>query len=225
MRRVFHLGLCALAVGWVAGCSSTSPRRHPRATRYVPNHERQIPRGKDTVASRPSGNSQPAKGQEDFSSRTLQPGDKVTISLLGIPPQAIIFQAFVDENGALNLPYIGNVTVSGRMKSEAEKLIEKTYIEGEIYKTITVNILPPEVQYFTKGEVRRPGGFPLTRGLTLLQAISNSGGYTEFADPKSIQILREGKTLTFNAPRIERGKEPDPAIQPDDVINVPRGWM
>ncbi len=210
------MGLLVAAV--VAGCAST-PDRNVRVSKYVPRQERQTVLGKPKPADKKTGRGT----TEDYASRTLQPGDKITVSLMGIrdPPT---FQVVISESGNLNLPYLGNIAVAGKTKSEAEQMIEKAYVDGQIFKSITVVILPPEVEYFVRGEVNRPGGYPLTRDLTFLQALSKAGGFTEFADPAKIGVSRGTGQFFINARKIEAGSQKDQVVQPGDVIVVYRSW-
>ena len=170
-----------------------------------------------------SDTDEPRRPATDFASRTFQAGDKITISLMGIR-EPLMYQTVIDEHGLVNLPYLTDVKISGKTKSEAEKMIVDAYVKGEIYRVITVSILPPDVEYFLRGEVNRPGGYPLTRNLGLLQALSIAGGYTEFADPTEIKVIRASETLTVNARKVESGSEKNLIIQPGDVIVVPRHW-
>lgn len=155
--------------------------------------------------------------------RVIQPGDRLEVYLHGIPhPQQL--PVVVDENGFITMPLIGQVPASGKTGSEIERLIEKRYIDGGIYRNITCVVIPPHTAFFVRGEVRQPGRYPLTRDVTLLQAIALAGGYTEYAQPRRIDIQRGTTSFRINAQRIERGEELSPPIQPGDIIVVPRRW-
>jgi len=123
--------------------------------------------------------------------------------MMGPPDQSQPFQTVVDEFGKVNLPYIKDVPIAGKTKSEAEKLIEKAYVDGAIYKSITVVILPPEEPYFVRGEVKKPGSYVLARDLTVLQAVAIAGGYTEFADQPRSRWIRDTRKFTLNLKKIE----------------------
>jgi len=80
---------------------------------------------------------------------------------------------------------------------------------------------------YVTGEVTKPGAFPLLPGMTVLQAVTSSGGFTQFAKTKAIYVLRteEGKQVRhpFNYKEVVSGKKPELNIllQPGDVIVVP----
>lgn len=50
--------------------------------------------------------------------------------------------------------------------------------------------IPETAYFFIDGEVERPGRYPLKRGMTAIQAISNAGGYTVFAAKKRLKVIR-----------------------------------
>ena len=77
------------------------------------------------------------------------------------------------------------------------------------------------------GEVTRPGAFPLLPGMTVLQALSSAGGFTQFAKVKSIFVrrLQDGKEskFLFNYKDVISGKRPeeDILLKAGDTIVVP----
>ncbi len=82
--------------------------------------------------------------------------------------------------------------------------------------------------YFITGEVARPGQYQLEHGMTLVQAITQAGGLGKFA-AQSVEVHREAagekKILDYDLSRIRRGKDPDPQIQPSDVIIIKRRFF
>ena len=94
---------------------------------------------------------------------------------------------------------------------------------------------------FIMGEVTRPGSYSRAETLTLMKLVSMAGGFTQFAAPSRIAVLRENGVegsngdskaepkakpklrLSFNANAIQRDPEahPDPALQPGDIVVVP----
>jgi polysaccharide export outer membrane protein len=147
------------------------------------------------------------------------------VSLRGIPPADQNFELKLDERGNINLPYINVVSAVGLTASDLAEKIQNTYIEKEIYKTITVNVVIPTQSYFVRGEVRSPGRFQLVAGVTVVQAIAASGGYTDFAAPAKVKILRGEKTLDVNLPKIEKGRNANIELRAGDVVVVPRSFF
>ena len=152
----------------------------------------------------------------------LKPLDPLFISLLGIPQEKVI-ETVVDEYGQITLPYVEDpIMVAGLSISGLEREIQRIYIDGGIYRNVTVNIQTSAKSYFMEGEVSRPQEYPLNRRITLLQAIAAAGGYTDFADKKDIIITRRGENIRVNAKDIEKHPERDIPIEAGDRIKVDR---
>ena len=90
-----------------------------------------------------------------------------------------------------------------------------------------VNI-PPAGKVFVGGEVRSPGGFALTRRMTLSQAITLAAGLTPKAEGSETKIFRysgkgdEKEVLTMNVYAIQKGEIEDPPVRENDIIFVPK---
>lgn len=151
----------------------------------------------------------------------LQVNDPLVIQLRGIPESAN-YEMVVDDVGEIHLPYIPAVRAEGRTPSELQRAIRDLYIEERIYRHIIVHVMLPTQSYFVRGEVRQPGRYPLTSGMTVLKAIAAAGGYSEFANPRRINIIRDGETRVENARQMEQNPEDDMEVKAGDVIIVPR---
>ncbi len=215
------VSVCTLCL---AGCAVLHRPDSRRLPRYRPDVEgRRVARWIPTASS--PGVERPAAW-----SRPLRKGDRLTLLLQlegGKPPEQR--SDMVDDTGCINLWRIGPVKIEGRTTSEAARLIEKAYRDGQIYTHPSVTIVLQEDQYYVQGEVRRPGSYSLRGDVTLRQAIASAGGFSEFADLTDVKIKRvgpEGQTvLRFDVKKIDKGKEIDPLIQPNDLIEVGRTWV
>lgn len=80
--------------------------------------------------------------------------------------------------------------------------------------------VPQAARIFVSGEVRNPGAFAYTSGITARQAVSLAGGYTEDASKGSVRVVRniDGKTKTVKL-RLD-----DP-LQPGDTVVVKAKWF
>ncbi|MEI6788031.1 MAG: polysaccharide biosynthesis/export family protein [bacterium] len=153
--------------------------------------------------------------------RMLRKGDRVQVAIYA-PPEPFSCPNVVDEDGRINFPLIGPMVVAGKSCGEAQRFVEKAYIDQKIYKTVTVIIVPPEGEYAVAGEVIRPGPYPLTRDQTLLQALARAGRYTEYADKTKIFLTRSNDRVEIKLDDIRQGRRRDIVIIPGDVIEVPR---
>jgi polysaccharide biosynthesis/export protein len=134
----------------------------------------------------------------------------------------------VRPDGRISLPLLGDVQAAGLTPSQ----LAATLTEG-LRKFITnpqVTVSVSEInsrRVYVTGEVTKPGAFPLLPNMTVLQALSSSGGFSQFAKIKGIYVLRveDGKQVKhpFNYKDVVSGKKPELNIplQPGDVIVVP----
>ncbi|MCS6771654.1 MAG: polysaccharide export protein [Kiritimatiellae bacterium] len=152
----------------------------------------------------------------------IRPNDPLVIYLRGIMPRDEEIQLIVNERGGIALPFIGEIIAAGKTASELEREIQKTYIERDIYRMVTVNVIVPSQSFFVQGEVRVPQRYPMVTGMTLMQAIAAAGGYTEYADKRRVTLTRGGVVRSYNMREIERDPRLDVVIEPGDVIRVPR---
>jgi polysaccharide export outer membrane protein len=154
--------------------------------------------------------------------RTMNRGDRVSIRLECADPQQ--FEEVVDDNGFIRLLHIGAVQAAGKTTTEIEDLLERKYIEGQIYKFVNVIVVSMDDEFFVRGEVKREGRFPLTGAITLSKAIPVAGGYTEYADKRKATIQRGDQILAFDMEKIYKGEEKDPLLKRGDSVWVPRRW-
>src|SRR3984957_11960725 len=134
----------------------------------------------------------------------------------------------VRPDGRISLPLLNDVQAAGLTPTQLSGVIAeglKKYITNP-QVTVGVNEINSRRVYVT-GEVTKPGAFPLQPGMTVLQALTSSGGFTQFAKIKGIYVLRteDGKQIKhpFNYKDVVKGKQPELNIllQPGDVIVVP----
>jgi polysaccharide export outer membrane protein len=134
----------------------------------------------------------------------------------------------VRPDGKVTLPLLNDVQAAGLTPMQLAGVLSdglKKYINSP-QVTVTVTEINSR-RIYVSGEVARPGAFPLLPNMTVLQALSSSGGFTQFAKLKNIYVLRteDGKQvkLPFNYKDAVNGKKPEQNVllQPGDVIVVP----
>ncbi len=227
MRR-WGLSAVTIAAMLLAGCASEPQRARPSAA-FVPPGAAPVVAADAAAQNRANGNSAAAvtnltSSKESIASRLLKPGDRIEVQLRAIP-QPDSLRMVVDETGSINLPLLSMVKVAGYSSAEAGRLIEKAYIDAQIYRVVSATVVPPEQEYSVTGEVVRPGPYALNRDLSFMQALARAGRYTDFADPTSVKIIRGDKIIAINARRVEEGRDKDVPIVPGDIISVPkRSW-
>lgn len=134
----------------------------------------------------------------------------------------------VRPDGKITLPLLNDVQAAGMTPMELSSVIRdelKKYITNP-QVTVSVTEINSRRIYVT-GEVAKAGAYQLLPHMTVLQALSSSGGFTAFARVKNIYVLRSenGKSvkIPLNYKEAITGKNPEQNIelQPGDVIVVP----
>lgn len=167
--------------------------------------------------------------QTPESSYIVRQGDVLEIFVL--EDEALRRQVIVTPDGFISFPVIGSLLVSGLTTSEVSRRItallkEKRYL---INPSVTVSVIEGKGRNFSiLGEVRKPGVYPLEEGTTILVAISQAEGYTEFADIRNIKIIRKEniasntvKIIKINLKKTMKIEQADIVILPKDIIIVP----
>jgi protein involved in polysaccharide export with SLBB domain len=173
-----------------------------------------------TISAAPSGIT--ASGESIAS--ILEPLDPIFIRFSGVMDQQQL-EVIVDENGEISLLHIKDpIQAAGLTPSALENRIEQLYVEGGIYKNLSVNVTMTAMIYYIQGEVLAPGQFQLMSGTTLLQAIAGARGYSPYANKKKVTITRHGKIYTFNAKELEKDPSKDVKVEAGDVIKVWQQW-
>src|SRR5947207_8701185 len=106
----------------------------------------------------------------------------------------------VRPDGKISLPLLNDVQAAGLTAMELANTITeglKKYINNP-QVTVSISEINSRRVYVT-GEVTRPGAFPLLPNMTVLQAVTSAGGFTQFARTKKIYVLRTetGKQVKY----------------------------
>ena len=132
----------------------------------------------------------------------------------------------VRPDGKISLPLLDDVQAAGltamQLAGKIREGLTKYLTNPQV--TVTVTQINSRRVYVT-GEVVKSGALPLLPGMTALQALSSSGGFTQFAREKGIYILRTEKgkqvKLPYSYRDVLKGRQEDVVLQPGDVIVVP----
>ena len=134
----------------------------------------------------------------------------------------------VMPDGKITYPLIGEITAQGQTASELKKAITDKLQNFVTAPEVTVIVRESRSQVvYAIGKLTRPGPIALAPGMTVMQALSAAGGFTEWADQKNILIVRRegGKEtqLRFNFKEFTSGEnlEQNILLKPGDTIVVP----
>jgi len=158
-------------------------------------------------------------------SSTIGPDDIFRMQIVGEKDLPDEYQ--VSSDGSVDLPYIHRVQAAGLEPQSLAKVIRERLIEQQILKDPSVIVAIKE--YRSKkitvlGQVQKPGSFSFTSGMTLLQAVSLSGGFTSIAKTDHVNLTRKTKsgtkTVILSVDSITEGRSPDIPLQAGDGIYV-----
>jgi protein involved in polysaccharide export with SLBB domain len=153
----------------------------------------------------------------------MGPGDSINLQLYG--KESGSFELFVNNEGAINIPDLGQVIVTGLTYSEAKQLITGQYAQKKIGVQAFVTMGKQRtIQVVLVGEVYRPGTLTVNSLATLTTALFNSGGVSEIGSLRNIQLKRNGKVVTtfdFYQLIVFGDNSSDMRLQQGDVIFVP----
>lgn len=134
----------------------------------------------------------------------------------------------VMSDGRISFPLIGEVMAEGRSVTELKEIITdrlKNYIDAPEVTVLVDQSLSRRI--YTIGKVTEPGPYPLAPGMSVIQALSAAGGFTEWADTKEILIIRrQGEKevqipFNYNAYTDGDNIEQNILLKPGDTIVVP----
>jgi polysaccharide biosynthesis/export protein len=165
----------------------------------------------------------PAAGEEEYK---IGPQDVLQVDVW--KEAELTRRVPVRPDGKISLPLLNDVQAAGLTPTQLSSVLTeglKKFINSP-QVTVTVSEINSRRVYIT-GEVAHAGAIPLLPNMTVLQALSSSGGFTQFAKTKAIYILRteDGKQVKhpFNYKDVRAGKNTDQNILllPGDEIVVP----
>lgn len=162
---------------------------------------------------------------EPVESTTLGPGDSFQMRIVGEKELPEEYQ--VASDGTVDLPYIHTVKVSGMEPQQVARVVREKLISAKILSdpSVVVSIKEYRSKSITVlGQVQKPGAFPLSPGLTLIQAISLAGGMTSIANKDRVNLTRRSKggsrTVVLSVDAITEGRSPDVPLQAGDSIYI-----
>lgn len=172
----------------------------------------------------------PTPGLADTSDRLgssyLGPSDLVQITVAGVE-WLTDQQIRVDLNGEISFPLAGPISVAGLSPRELEAVLTDRLISNGrmVAPKVSVNVMEVLSQTVTvEGQVKRPGIYPVTQRLSLLQAVAMAQGTDEFSDLEDVVVFRTVNNTRYAAlydlDAIRHGNYADPRIFPSDIVMV-----
>lgn len=139
----------------------------------------------------------------------------------------------VRPDGRITTPLAEDVQAIGRSPSELARDIEKSLANFVRDPAVTVVVTgfqgPFNQQVRVIGEATRPAALPYRTGMTLLDAMIQVGGLTDFANGNGAVLVRPGEGKQYAVrlrDLIGRGQiDANVELLPGDVIIIPQSWF
>jgi polysaccharide export outer membrane protein len=154
-------------------------------------------------------------------------GDVLQVSVYG-EPTASVPAATVRPDGKISIPLVKDVLVAGLTPAKVESSIQEQLAKSIRAPDVTVIVSQiNSKKIFLTGAVKREGPLKYTYRMTVLQAISEAGGLTDYAKRKKIYILHNDNGRQFRLPfdytAVLKGEhmEQNIVLAPGDTIVVP----
>lgn len=118
----------------------------------------------------------------------LTPDDVIDMTVYGESELSKTYR--LDDSGKISVPLIGQVSLVGKTTHEAEIVITEALSKGYLVEP-SVSIALQEIKpVYILGEVRVPGSYEYSTGMTVLKAVALAGGYTYRADQDDVKLVR-----------------------------------
>lgn len=142
----------------------------------------------------------------------------------------------VRPDGRITLEKMGDIPVTGMTPLQLDSIITATYAGFVRDPEVTVFVRQfGSYQVYVLGEVNLPGGYPIQKNMTIMQAVAVAGGTKETAKLGCVMILRRGEGESVNALKVDlasviKGANgvislDDFYVQGQDVIYVPKTFI
>jgi polysaccharide export outer membrane protein len=158
----------------------------------------------------------------------IGPGDVLAINVFK-EPEASVPSIVVRPDGFISMPMVKEVEAAGLTPVELEKVLSEKF--ARFLRDADVAVIVKEVhseKVYVIGAVKKEGPITIRAPLTVLQAIAEAGGLTDYAKRGKLYILRRenGKEvqLPFQYSAVIRGdhSEQNIVLQPGDTVVVPQ---
>ncbi len=135
----------------------------------------------------------------------------------------------VSKDGSIVLPLLGAVTIGGKTREAAARMIRDLLAEKYLVSPqVSLDIAEYAKRRFTVlGQVARPGSYemPGDESVNLLQAISMAGGYSRLGTGRGVNVQRgqgpDKKSFRLDADAMAKDKDVKIfEVEADDTITI-----
>jgi len=140
---------------------------------------------------------------------------------------ALTTTAPVRPDGQVSVPMAGDVHAEGKTPHQLSSEIAAKL--APFVKDPVVSVIVREInstKFAIVGEVAHPGVYPLRGHVSILQAVAQAGGLTEFASKGGVVVIRPGKDGKERRLKVDLDDAVDgdgmvPRLRPGDTVVIP----
>ncbi len=127
-------------------------------------------------------------------------GDVLAISVWK-EPDASVGSVVVRPDGKISMPMLKDVSVVGLTPIQVEKLITEQLVKFISAADVTIIVTGiNSKKIYVVGGVKKEGPISYTYRMTILQALSEAGGISDYAKKKKIYVLRHENGRDYRIP-------------------------
>jgi protein involved in polysaccharide export with SLBB domain len=117
--------------------------------------------------------------------------DKIRLIVFNEP--SLTGEFLVNADGTIALPLIGNVDAGGKTTAEVVSAVTTKFSDGYLRDPkISIEVLTYR-PFYILGEVNKPGEYPYSNGLTVMNAVATAAGFTYRANKNNVYLKRSGE--------------------------------
>ncbi|WP_372620679.1 XrtA/PEP-CTERM system exopolysaccharide export protein [Falsiroseomonas sp.] len=163
----------------------------------------------------------------------IGPGDSLSVFVYRSPELSM--EVPVRPDGRISLPLVADIAAAGLTPVELSRQLEGRLREFVREPNVTVIVRsfvgPTSRQIRIVGEAAQPRSIPFREGMTVLDALIESGGLTRYAAGNRARLIRrEGEaqqvlSLRLNDLLRDGDISQDMPLRAGDTMVIPQGWF
>ncbi|WP_350635015.1 SLBB domain-containing protein [Pseudoalteromonas sp. GW168-MNA-CIBAN-0100] len=190
--------------------------------RFKPKADELKPYGYELFAGEPT-TFMPSENAAVSDTYIVGPGDQLKINFYGKESES--FEVIVDREGRISIPDLSPVEVAGLTFAEIKELI-KVKVEQEVIGVKAFVSLGQlrSMRILVLGEAYKPGSYSVSSLTTVSHALFVSGGVSDIASLRNIQVKRAGKVVAnfdLYDLLINGDSSNDIVLKPGDAVFIP----
>ncbi|MGE3303813.1 MAG: polysaccharide biosynthesis/export family protein [Hyphomonadaceae bacterium] len=143
----------------------------------------------------------------------LGAGDRVRVIVFG--EQQLTGEFFVSPQGTVSYPLVGDIPATGRtlpqFVADLTARLKEGFVNEPRVSAEVLNYRP----FYILGEVTKPGTYPYTSDMTVMNAVATAGGFTYRANKRRVFIKRAGEASEKSLPL-----KASTMVAPGDTVRI-----